>query len=296
MPRAQAGAGPLPGIGTPVSSPAEVLERLAPELDRRPFLLVSDFDGTLAPLATDVSDATMASRARRALRRVSGTPGVSVVFLSGRTVADLAARVRVGGARYIGNDGLENGLLVRSGRPDRIRARSMPGFEAVVARADGLADAVAVAISEPWLVVERQGPVVTFHYRGAPDVAAAGAQVGAVVDRLDGGGDFVRHPGARMLELRPQGATTKAQAVVQLLAEVRPGLALVLGDGGTDASAFVALRTAARTSSAPLVAMSLAVRSHGAPLTAVEQAADGVLASTEAVATLLVLLARALSA
>ncbi|MGH2513603.1 MAG: hypothetical protein ACRDGQ_13050 [Candidatus Limnocylindrales bacterium] len=33
-----------------MSSPAEVLERLAPELHRRPFMLVSDFDGTLAPL------------------------------------------------------------------------------------------------------------------------------------------------------------------------------------------------------------------------------------------------------
>ncbi|MGH2513602.1 MAG: trehalose-phosphatase, partial [Candidatus Limnocylindrales bacterium] len=181
----------------------------------------------------------IAPRARRALRRLSGTTGVSVNFLSGRTVADLAARVRVGGARYLGNDGLESGWLVRSGRPDRIRVQNLPGFEAFIARANGLADAVAADIGASWLVVERKGPAVTFHYRGAPDVAAAGVRVRAVVDRLDSARGFVRHPGARMLELRPEGATTKAQAIVELLAEVRPGLALTLGDGGTDASAFV---------------------------------------------------------
>ncbi|MGH2468009.1 MAG: trehalose-phosphatase [Candidatus Limnocylindrales bacterium] len=285
-----------PGILAPPTSPRELLARLAPELRRRPFLVVSDFDGTLAPLGLDPWGAAIASRARRALRRLSGTVGVAVAFLSGRTVADLAARVRVGGARYVGNDGLESGSLARSGRPDRIRVRRVAGFETFVARADVLADAVAAAISEPWLVVERKGPAVTFHYRGAPDVPAAGGLVRATVDKLDGAADFVRHEGARMLELRPLSATTKADAVLRLLAEVRPGLALVLGDGGTDAAAFVALRTAAGGSAERLVAVSVAVRSHGAPLPAVEQAADSVLASTEAVADLLGRLARTLAA
>lgn len=292
----QAARRPPLGAPAPLSSPGELLERLAPRLHRRPFLLVSDFDGTLAPLGLDPWGAAMATRARRALRRLSGMAGLTVAFVSGRTVADLSARVRVGGARYVGNDGLESGSLARSGRPDRVRVRRVAGFEPFVAPATALAEAVETAIGEPWLVVERKGPAVTFHYRGAPDVPSAGARVRAAVDRLERGGDFVRHQGARMLELRPLGAPTKADAVLRLLADVRPGLALLLGDGSTDAAAFVALRSAAGGSTEELVALSVAVRSHGDPLSTVEEAADAVLASTDAVADVLGRLARALPA
>jgi trehalose-6-phosphatase len=167
-----------------------------------------------------------------------------------------------------------------------------PGFEAYVASADGLAQALVKGLAEPWLIVEHKGPAVTFHFRASPDVAAAGALVRTWVDRLDPDGRFVRHAGARMLELRPPGATTKARAMRALLAEVRPRSALVLGVGSTDAAAVQALREAAQASGGALSGLSLAVRSHGSPLIEVEAAADAVIASPAAVATLLRGLAR----
>ena len=96
----------------------------------------------------------------------------------------------------------------------------------------------------PWLVVERKLPAVTFHYRSAPDVSAAAAQVAAIVDATDPDGQMIRFPGRRALELRPPGAPAKGESMRFLLDEHRPAVAFMLGDDRYDARAFEVLRAA----------------------------------------------------
>ena len=83
---------------------------------RRPWLIVSDFDGTLSLLVMDPWGARILPQARRALRRLAGRADTTVALLSGRTALDLAGRVRVGGAQYLGNHGLEQGRDRKSTR------------------------------------------------------------------------------------------------------------------------------------------------------------------------------------
>ena len=280
---------------------------LRPYLDRRPWLIISDFDGTLAPLTADPWGAAMVPAARRALRRLAGLPEITVALLSGRTGRDLAGRARIGGSLYLGNHGIERGRLARGARPTSLLTVRQAGLDGFDERAAWLADRVPEAVPEPWLIVERKGPAVTFHYRAASNVAAAGRRVRAAVETLDPAADFVRLPGRRALELRPPGAVSKATAVVDLLVELRPRLAILLGDDSSDADAFVALRTAAAPASdgssgpgsagrRPLVGVSFAVRHPAEPLPEVEAAADGVLTDPAAAARLLGALARSASA
>lgn len=224
-----------------------------------PWLVVSDFDGTLSPLQMDPWGATIVPLAQRALRRLAARPATTVVLLSGRSAADLAARVRVGGASYLGNHGMERGGLARGETARRLVASRRPGFETYDGDAERLATGVPRLLPEAWLVVERKPPALALHFRGAPDLAAAAVRVGAAVDRLDPAGRFERLVGMRMLELRPPGATTKAQAMAALLDEVRPGFAVMLGDDVSDAAAFRVL-DAARDGG---TLRSLAVGVHG---------------------------------
>ena len=226
----------------PISVRAAI-ERAMSHLERRPLLVVSDFDGTLSRIVDDPWGAAVLPLGRRALRLLAGMSDVHVVVLSGRTATDVAARVRVGRVTYVGNHGMERAFLRRRGRPERLRASSVEdaAHEAVHA-AERLADEVPRLIPEPWLIVERKPPAVAFHYRTAPELAEATVRVRAAVDALDPEGILERFPGRRVLELRPFGAVAKGEALTALVDELRPASVFMLGDDVSDAMAFRALR------------------------------------------------------
>ena len=99
------------------------------------LLVVCDFDGTLAEGSRDPAAASVVPLARRALRRlarvaVARPQRVTVAILTGRTSADVAARVRVGGITYLGDHGLQTGTFPRGGDPARIETTFRAGHEA----------------------------------------------------------------------------------------------------------------------------------------------------------------------
>ena len=189
----------------------------------------------------------------------------------------LAARVRVGGAEYLGNHGLERGSLPRGGQAERIAAATADHLERDAQVATDLADGVPRLVPEAWLIVERKIPAVCFHFRTAPDVAAAAARVLAAVERLDPERILVRHPGRRALELRPLGAPAKGEAMTVLLDELRPRVAFMLGDDRHDARAFDVLRAARRDGL--LTGLAIGVAAHPDSLPEMAPHADVVLRS-----------------
>jgi trehalose-phosphatase len=210
----------------------------------RPMLIVSDFDGTLSELVDDPWAATIVPAARRALRRLVATRGVEVALLSGRGVADLAGRARVGGVRYLGDHGAEWAVARRGFRPVALRAEREPASLAEAGMAARLCLAVPQAVPEAWLIVEAKGPAVTFHFRAAPDVDAARVRVLEAVDLADPQALLRRSGGRRSLELRPAGASDKGSALRRLIVEHEPRVVIMLGDDHTDVLAFEALREA----------------------------------------------------
>ena len=271
-------------------SVAQAVALAAGHLERRPLLFCSDFDGTLSQIVADPWGASILPLGRAALRRLAGTPGVFVAVLSGRTAADVAARVRVGNVIYLGNHGLERGYLPRGGRPEALRTTFAPVDPAAADEAERLASEVAARIGEPWLVVERKPPAVAFHYRQAPDVGAAGALVRAAVDELEPTGMLQRFPGRRVLELRPPGAIAKGEAMRGLLDEVRPGSVFMLGDDVSDAHAFAVLREARANGETDGIAAAIQARAEVPP--EVAATADLVLGSPRDAARFLAALAR----
>lgn len=305
------------GIARPapdVSSPGELraaIGRLAAAGSR--LLVVVDFDGTLAVGSRDPVVARIEPAAQRALRHLArlaadhaGRPErVWVAVLTGRTVRDVAGRVRVGGIEYLGDHGLESATLGRGERASALRSvgriRTDPRFAAQHATAHALADGVWAELDRPdWLFVERKGPSVAFHVRQADDVPAARAAVVvalAVVERRDGlEGHGLRHyRGRSVLDLRPAAAGGKDEAVERLIADHRPTAVLVMGDELSDVDAFSAVRAAA---AGGIPGLSVAVhadagRAAPAELLAV---ADLCLASPRRVGPFLAALARAVQA
>lgn len=275
-------------------SVADAVAAAAAHLERRPLLVVSDFDGTLSRIVDDPWGATILPLGRRALRALAATPNVQVVVLSGRSAPDVAKRVRVGNVIYLGNHGMERGFIPRRGRPELLRSTTDEAAHEAIHAAERLADEMPRLIREPWLVVERKPPAVAFHYRQAPDVAAAGMRVRAAVDQLDPEGVLERFPGRRILELRPFGAVAKGEAMATLVDELRPRSVFMLGDDVSDAMAFRTLRELRARGVTDGVSVAVQARSEVPP--EVLAAADIVLASPVDATRFLSAIARRLTA
>ena len=268
---------------------------------RPPLLVGSDFDGTLAPISPVPMGALIEPIARRAIRRLARLSGqrperLSVVVLSGRTALDVAGRVRVGGVRYLGNHGVESGDLERSARAERLAVAVEPALAGWVEPATALGDAVAALLGHPdWLYVERKGPSVAFHFRAAADQDAARAEVLEAIESAEralGGTGLVGLEGRRIVELRPVGAGGKGEAVARLIASLRPGGVLVLGDDRSDAEAFDVVRRARERGE--LSGLAVAVHASAETPREVAAAADVELAGTRDAARLLSVVAGAL--
>jgi trehalose-phosphatase len=226
-------------------------ERILGRPDR--LLIVADFDGTLAEGSRDPAAAAIVPLAQRALRRLARIAQerperLAVTILTGRTVADVAARVRVGGIGYLGDHGLQAGTFPRGRGPSRLATTYREGHEASHAPAEILAARVPEALGRPaWLFVERKGPSVAFHVRQAEDRVAARAAVEAAIETVERelpAHDLAHYRGRLVVDLRPRLAGGKREALERLMVELRPASVIAFGDDVSDADAFVALRSA----------------------------------------------------
>src|SRR6478672_10429409 len=155
--------------------------------------LFFDVDGTLAPIVPNPRDARVPAATRSELRRLSSRYGL-VACVSGRTGEVARAIVGVPELTYVGEHGLELDPEAEAWR-DRIRA---------------------FAADTPW-PVEKKPLSAAFHYRNAPDRAAARRELERVEAEARAAG-FRTRWGRLVLEVLPALETSKRTAVVALLA------------------------------------------------------------------------------
>jgi len=284
---------------TVAASPADIRDRLRDLVQAPPpLLVVTDFDGTLSPIVMEPMGARIEALGRRALRRLARLAErrperLVIVVLSGRQAADVAGRVRVGGLRYLGNHGIEGAALARGRRAEGLEIAVDDALQRWVEPAEAIATLVASRLGNPaWLFLEPKGPTVAFHFRQAPDPAAAKVAVIEAIEAAEeelGGTGLIQVDGRRIVELRPDLAGGKGAAMERLIERERPGAVLTLGDDVSDAEAFESMRAARSRGDI----RGLAVAVHGASETpaAVRDSADVFLPTTRDAARLLSALA-----
>lgn len=210
--------------------------------------ILTDVDGTLAPIVPRPEQAAVPARAAELLAQLSERYGL-VGCVSGRRAEEARQLVGIDGIAYAGNHGLE--LLLPGEKAPRLDP-SLQGREGDAASfLGGLGDA---ALSEAGLRVEDKGPIQALHWRGARDDRAAEARAHEIAAEAGRAGLEPRW-GRKVLELRPPGGGGKDVAVAALLASP-PGArsrfephsgtnldrAVYAGDDRTDLDAFRRLR------------------------------------------------------
>ena len=143
------------------------LARLRRDPERAAIL--TDVDGTLAPIAPRPEEAAVPARASELLRRLSERYGM-VGCVSGRRAEEARRLVGVEEIAYAGNHGLE--LLL----PGEEQPRFDPSLEGREDDAAGfIAESGSERLAEAELRLEDKGPIQALHWRGAADERAAEA-------------------------------------------------------------------------------------------------------------------------
>jgi len=212
---------------------AELLEPLRADPGSSAVLL--DIDGTLAPIVRHASDANVPEPTRLRLVEL-GDRYRLVACVSGRSAAVARQIVSIGSIAYIGNHGCE---LLPARATETI---TDPQIAPWAPRIGAFADRVdTIELQKLRVRREDKGPIVAFHWRGAPDETAALAAV-EVIEAAARAGGFETRRGRKVLEVQPPVLISKSRGIHWLLAENPPRQGVYVGDDTTDVEAFAGLR------------------------------------------------------
>jgi trehalose 6-phosphate phosphatase len=207
--------------------------------EARHILLLSDFDGTLAPIAPKPEMANLPEETRSMLKDLAHQRPFTLGIISGRELTDLKNKVGITGIIYAGNHGLEI---------------EGPGIAFVNPIAEELKPVLHImhrVLSEALraikgVFVENKGLSLSVHYRLAEENQAV--EVERIVKQVAGGAEAAGQAkitsGKKVYEVRPAVKWDKGKAINLLISRYgesgrRSGLlAAYFGDDVTDNDGF----------------------------------------------------------
>jgi trehalose 6-phosphate phosphatase len=196
--------------------------------------VLTDIDGTLAPIVPTPDMSEVPAELKELLRRISERY-LLVAGISGRKTEDALDLIGLDAVVYFGNHGFE---ILRDGEVEVI-PEALPYLERVQ-ELEGLA---RERLAPQGAFVEEKGITASIHYRNAPPevgersvefVKAEGERLGLRIT-----------VGRGVVEARPPIRADKGTAVRALVEQYGPKNAMFIGDDTTDLDAFrelVALR------------------------------------------------------
>ena len=197
--------------------------------------ILTDVDGTLAPIVERPEEARVPQRAGELLEELSRRFGL-VACISGRQALEARRLVGADGVAYAGNHGLE---LLPPGEAE-------PSLDSALDATGPAAQRFVVGLDpeelgRAGLRLEDKGPIQALHWRGAADESTAESLAGEIAEQAARAG-LKPHWGRKVLELRPAAGGGKDAAVSALLGGHDLSVAAYAGDDRTDLDAFRRLR------------------------------------------------------
>ena len=212
-------------------------ELFALRLSAAPAVCVlTDFDGTLVPLADHPDAVRLPDTGRRILKGIACAARTTTGVVSGRALADLRDRISVEGIWYVGNHGFE--MVSPAGVETKFyENRDVEYLNGV------RAELAAETASIPGVLLEHKGPVIAVHYRNVrlPMFAEVERAFCRVMERHRQ--RLMVNHGDHVFEAAIRGARNKGTAVRLIRRQLPVGaLVVYFGDDLTDRDVFRTLQ------------------------------------------------------
>jgi len=189
--------------------------------------VLTDIDGTLAPIVPTPDMSEIPEELKDLLRRLSERY-LLVAAISGRKTQDAFELIGLDNVVYFGNHGFE---ILRDGEIEVI-PEALPYLESV----EELEQLAREVLAPDGAFVEEKGITASVHYRNVP------REIGErSVEFVKGEGERLGlriTVGRGVVEARPPIRADKGTAVRTLVEEYRPEKAMFIGDDTTDLDAF----------------------------------------------------------
>lgn len=193
--------------------------------------ILTDIDGTLAPIVPTPDMSRVPEELRELLRRLSAE-ALLVAGISGRATKDARRLLGLDEVVYFGNHGFE---ILRNGVIEVV-----PEAEPYRAAMEELERRAREELEPLGALIEDKGITASIHYRNL--TPETGARCKAFVQREGERLGLRITVGREVVEARPPIRADKGTAVRQLINEHHPKKALFIGDDTTDLDAFRELR------------------------------------------------------
>jgi trehalose 6-phosphate phosphatase len=194
-------------------------------------LLLTDFDGTLAEIVPDPTDAAPSPEMKAVLEQLRHLPGMHIAVISGRALADVRSRVGIA-AIYSGNHGLE------------IEGDGIRFVDENALAAAGTISRICAELAEPLArfpgaILEHKGLSASVHFRRVREQDQPGVESAVRTIAAKYSGEVKVAPGKKVLELRPRVRSNKGTAALRIMQSLGPkNLPICVGDDVTDEDLF----------------------------------------------------------
>jgi trehalose 6-phosphate phosphatase len=244
---------PTPTKLTPVS---EVVARVLDVLGHEPSALLSDFDGTLSPIAPTPDSAFLHPDLVHILPALEAK-GPLFGIITGRAVADARHKVGIDDMLVVGNHGLE----WFDGGEYRAHPAGLAAEQAIVDAIAGIEeDLKGLDRDLTGIVFENKRLSASIHYRLVAEPETFDAPLAAITQKHADAFGLRMTTGKMMVELRPAARVSKGSAVEEIAASHGLQGAVFFGDDVTDVDAFLSI-TRLRESGALAAGLSVGVLS-----------------------------------
>ena len=206
-------------------------------LERVPFGLITDVDGTISKTAPTPQQARVSPLCQHYLLKLSSHLAL-VAAISGRPASQAKEMVGIDSMVYIGNHGLERWRGGKTEFPDSTHDYSRV-IKPVIKELTSL-------LSSEGISIEDKGVTATIHYRLSPEPQLAERKILNALNASTWAKSLRVIRGKMSFNLLPPIEANKGTAVMDLIREYNLQGGIYLGDDYTDIDAFRAIHTACR--------------------------------------------------
>ena len=211
------------------------LDSIREVLQRSPFGLITDVDGTISQTAPTPQQAKISPLCQYYLSKLCHHLTL-VAAISGRAALEIKKMIKIDDMVYIGNHGLE-----RWSRGHSEFQKDAKDYSRMIKTA---IKALAPLLSIEGISIENKGVTATIHYRLCREPQLAEIEILKAVAVLPQAGGLRIIKGRMAINLLPPVAVNKGTATLGLIQEYNLRGGIYLGDDLTDVDAFKAIHAA----------------------------------------------------